>query len=895
VAGSSRVRSLATLLIVTTFVMALAPSAQGRQAKRLRSKSAPPDTTHYVRDVIHQDRRPGGVRALAPLGTTTALVVDPVVNNTDPTLTNTDTGPDGEPSIAVNPQDPDQITISAFSANAGFWNSTDGGDTWTFQATYTQPPGSGGIPNDQQPDYARGNLLATTFLTFDGNIVTGTTTNPANQASWNWPLDGSGNVVLTNTTGAGNSDQPWLVTAPQPGNPSQDNIYVAYDDFDGGPDMQVNVSAATDPPNFTNDVQVGTTSLCCGSNPGLRLAADEGSGAVYALWQDANTQNADGSVNANIHLNRTIDGGATWTLNGSATGVVVASGTSNQRNPKFGTVNALIGGVHHAAVDAATGDVYVVYACGDGVGADNPLCIVRLTDDGAGGLAIGAPGVVTTLHSALPSVAVASNGVVGVLFTTSDGMSGGFPQFSAHFSHSHDQGATWDDQVLETFLSPVNDNGNNRQRVLGDYQEVVSEGPVFYGTFTGNGAPFGRPVSNMDPIFFRIASNQADLEIRKTDSPDPVAAGEQLTYAIEVENHGPETALDVEVTDTLPSEVTYVSDTAGCDTSALPVLTCSLGDLANGATTSFDIVVTVNADAASSGGPVTISNAAAVEALADDTNQANDSVTQDTTVNAVADLSIVSFDAIDPPAELLVGDETDVTLRKVITNDGPSAPIDVELTKTATASAGAHVSPTATTETETALALDEERTVDEVFTIGCDAPGAQTFTFDNEIQPADPDDIDPDQSNNTAQVVIVVECVVPVMINIRPGNVNNVVNLGSGMIVAVAVLTTAAGEYDLPVAFDATTIDAPTVRFGAEAVVNAGGGSFDTDGKGRIRDSFEPDDSTRDGDADMVLHFGIQQTGLVPADTEACVKGEFVIGVDRFVFFGCDRVEVVPT
>ena len=378
-------------------------------------------------------------------------------------------------------------------------------------------------------------------------------------------------------------------------------------------------------------------------------------------------------------------------------------------------MNALIGGVHHAAVDAATGDVYVAYACGDGVGADNPLCIVRLTDNGAGGLTIGAPNVVTTLHSALPSVAVASNGVVGVLFTTFDGMSGGFPQFSAHFSHSHDQGATWDDQVLETFLSPVNDTGAPKQRVLGDYQEIVSDGPVFFGTFTGNGAPFGRPISNMDPIFFRIASNQADLEITKTDSPDPVAAGEQLTYTIQVDNHGPESALDVVVTDTLPSEVDYVSDTGGCDTSALPELTCPLGDVANGGTASFDIVVDVPADLASGGGPITISNSASVTGLADDADQTNNSTTEDTTVNAVADLSIVSFDAIDEPTELLVGDEVDVTLRKVITNDGPSTPIDVELTKTATASAGSHVDPTAASETQLALELNEDRTVDEVF------------------------------------------------------------------------------------------------------------------------------------------------------------------------------------
>ena len=134
--------------------------------------------------------------------------------------------------------------------------------------------------------------------------MAGTTANAGNQASWNWPLDGAGNVILVNTQGIGNSDQPWSVTAPQPANLAQDNIYSAYDDFSGGPDMQVAVSAASDPPNYTADVQAGTTSLCCSTNPGLRMARDARTGFVYTVWQDTTGSNPDNSVNANIHLNR---------------------------------------------------------------------------------------------------------------------------------------------------------------------------------------------------------------------------------------------------------------------------------------------------------------------------------------------------------------------------------------------------------------------------------------------------------------------------------------------------------------------------------------------------------------------------------------------------------------
>jgi hypothetical protein len=100
---------------------------------------------------------------------------------------------------------------------------------------------------------------------------------------------------------------------------------------------------------------------------------------------------------------------------------------------------------------------------------------------------------------------------VGVLYDTFDGFDPdtAFPVFSAHLAISQDQGVTFADQVLETFLSPAQDNGNPRQRVLGDYQELKAVGGTFYGVFTGKGVPFGRPFSNTDAIFFR------------TDAPTP--------------------------------------------------------------------------------------------------------------------------------------------------------------------------------------------------------------------------------------------------------------------------------------------------------------------------------------------------------------------------------------
>src|SRR5207247_11469347 len=50
---------------------------------------------------------------------------------------------------------------------------------------------------------------------------------------------------------------------------------------------------------------------------------------------------------------------------------------------------------------------------------------------------------------------------------------------------------------------------------------------------------------------------QADLSIVKTDSPDPVQSGQELTYTLTVTNNGPDVATDTVVTDSLPSRVTF--------------------------------------------------------------------------------------------------------------------------------------------------------------------------------------------------------------------------------------------------------------------------------------------------------------------------------------------------
>jgi hypothetical protein len=87
-----------------------------------------------------------------------------------------------------------------------------------------------------------------------------------------------------------------------------------------------------------------------------------------------------------------------------------------------------------------------------------------------------------TRKAAIPSVAVTSDGTVGVFYYTFDGFSqDNMPIFSAHLAESSDQGVTFSHQTLLTFLSSAADNGNSRQRVLGDYMQMKAVGGCFYG------------------------------------------------------------------------------------------------------------------------------------------------------------------------------------------------------------------------------------------------------------------------------------------------------------------------------------------------------------------------------------------------------------------------------
>ena len=172
--------------------------------------------------------------------------------------------------------------------------------------------------------------------------------------------------------------------------------------------------------------------------------------------------------------------------------------------------------------------------------------------------------------------------------------------------------------------------------------------------------------------------NGADLALALSDSPDPVLAGANLTYAVNVTNRGPDAAGATEVLLTLSPDLTYASASGSGWTctgaGAGARVTCRRASAALG--NQPELKITSKVTGAVNG---TITSAATVSTTgsAIDYEPGNDDASVSTTVNAGADLTVTKT-ASATRAES--GAAVAFTLRP--RNAGPFAAANVTLTDT---------------------------------------------------------------------------------------------------------------------------------------------------------------------------------------------------------------------
>jgi uncharacterized repeat protein (TIGR01451 family) len=170
-----------------------------------------------------------------------------------------------------------------------------------------------------------------------------------------------------------------------------------------------------------------------------------------------------------------------------------------------------------------------------------------------------------------------------------------------------------------------------------------------------------------------------DVSINKT-GPAMATAGGPIAWTLTASNVGSGNALNVTISDTLPSGTTFVSliqnsgPAAMCSTPGAGqggTITCSIAMLNTAASADFTLNASIDPSVAAGS---TLSNTATVTVGNDDVNGANDSSTANTTIAGSADLAVVKSG----PATVNAG--SNLTYTVTLTNSGPSAAANVSLT-----------------------------------------------------------------------------------------------------------------------------------------------------------------------------------------------------------------------
>ncbi len=194
----------------------------------------------------------------------------------------------------------------------------------------------------------------------------------------------------------------------------------------------------------------------------------------------------------------------------------------------------------------------------------------------------------------------------------------------------------------------------------------------------------------------------ADLSGTKTAEPNPVIAGNLLTYTITANNAGPSAALNLMITDPLPVGTVFISAVASPGATLMTPAVGANGIVKatwnaaggtpggltdHGVVRTLTIVVRVCPDfqqiRALTDAQMCVPNMTDTATISSDTtdpNPANNTASFTSTVQAQSDLSISKADAPDPAAYSTTGTPSNVTYTLTFSNAGPSNANGVTIT-----------------------------------------------------------------------------------------------------------------------------------------------------------------------------------------------------------------------
>jgi uncharacterized repeat protein (TIGR01451 family) len=619
---------LLSLLAVCAIPFALAQRNSSEQSKQFQKAlgSSQPLTTPEGQipegiDVPDGTRKCIKPQERAPKPTdllfTPLACLEPVVN-VSATL-----GNQAESFVNVNPTNTNNLV--ATSNNPGTASifraySTDAGATWTRGTIAT------GVA------CCDGQAAWDTF----GNLFLVYINNGLNQINVILSTDGGVTFSAPLTVGTGSIDQPSIAV----GNGSvwvdwnQSGSMVAR----GAPVTGLGVFG---PFNAQQAIPSAT-----GSFGGIAVGPGPNGGKVIVTYQSPTGGQGPATIFANVDADGLGAGGFGARVTVSATNV---GGFDFIPAQSERSIDAEAGVVWDATGGPFNNRIYLVYT-DETVNENNDTDILMRTsiDDGATWSApVRVNDDATTNSQFLPYVALDSTtGTVGVGFhdcRNDNGVPGPggtnmIPNDDAEYfgTFSTDGGATWaPNQRLSGGFSNATASGNGID--YGDYVGLSALAGKLYTMWADNancdGTNPNGTLSAFDLYTNTIPTIIADLSVTKTDSPDPVTTGDDLTYTVTVTNNGPDTATSVTVTDNLPAETTFVScsSTGGgvCGGSGNNQIV-TFASLASGQSETITFVANVNCSVADG---TVISNTATVSSLTFDPDTTNNSSTTTTTAS----------------------------------------------------------------------------------------------------------------------------------------------------------------------------------------------------------------------------------------------------------------------